>query len=189
MSWKDGGTRLSAGLVVITGGYDIDPDFLAWAHNTPMDKKRKASETERAGRLERIKLKETLYMVLPKGAIPEAGNWNNYDIKVTIQWFKRVGDKAMPKNKNGLMLQCSKTHTHVAHDGGLTRTRMWIPWSLIVRRLLILVMLLALSLPKLAPRFALAAAGCQVAAYVDHTRVATSIDAATTVHPLKIKTY
>jgi hypothetical protein len=44
-------------------------------------------------------LKEKVDVVLAKGATPEAGKWNKYDLKVTIQWFKRNGDKAMPNNK------------------------------------------------------------------------------------------
>jgi hypothetical protein len=38
---------------------------------------------------------------------------NNNDIKVMIQWFKRDGDKAMPKKKDGLLLRYRETHTRV----------------------------------------------------------------------------
>jgi hypothetical protein len=57
-------------------------------------------------------LKKKVDAVLAKGATPEAGKWNNGDIKVMIQWFKRDGDKSMPKNKEGLLQYC-ETHTRV----------------------------------------------------------------------------
>jgi hypothetical protein len=41
---KDGGARLSAGLMVITDGYAIGPDCFAWARHTQLDKERKARE-------------------------------------------------------------------------------------------------------------------------------------------------
>jgi hypothetical protein len=44
-------------------------------------------------------LKEKVDAILAKGAKPDVGKWNNHDIKVMIQWFKRDGDKSMPKNK------------------------------------------------------------------------------------------
>jgi hypothetical protein len=50
-------------------------------------------------------LKEKVDMVLAKGATPAEGKWNNNDIKVMIQWFKRDGDKSMPKNKDGFLLR------------------------------------------------------------------------------------
>jgi hypothetical protein len=53
--------------------------------------------------------------VLVKGAKPETGQWSNHDLKVMIQWFKRDGDKAMPKNKEGLLLRYRETHTRVVH--------------------------------------------------------------------------
>jgi hypothetical protein len=114
---KDGGARLSAGLVVITDGYTIGPDCLAWACRTWLEKKQKAREKQITGRLERLKLKAKVDAVLAKGATPETGKWNNHDLKVMIQWFKRDGDKAMPKNKNkkGLLLRYHKTHTRVVH--------------------------------------------------------------------------
>jgi hypothetical protein len=80
-------------------------------------------------------LKEKVDAVLAKRATPEAGKWNNYDPKVTIQWFKRDGDNAMPTNKEGLLLHYRETHIHVV---------MWLPWSLITRRLLV-------PLPNLTP--------------------------------------
>jgi hypothetical protein len=58
-------------------------------------------------------LKEKVDAVLAKGAIPEAGKWNNHYLKVMIQWFKRDGDKSMPKNKEGLLLCYRETHTRV----------------------------------------------------------------------------
>jgi hypothetical protein len=101
---KGGSARLSAGLVVITAGYAIGPDFLAWARRTWLDKERKAREKEAARRLERVKLKEKVDAVLAKGATQKSGKLINHDLKVMIQWFKRDGDKAMPKNKEGLLL-------------------------------------------------------------------------------------
>jgi hypothetical protein len=67
---KDGGTRLSAGLMVITDGYAIGPYGLAWTCCTRLDKERKAREKETSGRLERVKLKEKMDAVLAKGATP-----------------------------------------------------------------------------------------------------------------------
>jgi hypothetical protein len=52
---------------------------------------------------------------LAKGAKPETDKLNNHDLKVMIQWFKRDGDKAMPKNKEGLLLRYHETHTRVVH--------------------------------------------------------------------------
>jgi hypothetical protein len=121
MSRKDGGARLSAGLMVITDGYAIGPDCIAWARRTRLDKERKAREKETAGRLERVRLKENVDAVLAKVATPEAaGKWNNHDLKVMIQWFKRNGDKNMPKNKEGLLLRYRETHICVV-QGALYR--------------------------------------------------------------------
>jgi hypothetical protein len=46
---KDGGARLSAGLVVITDGYAIGPDCLAWECHTQLEKDQKAREKQRTG--------------------------------------------------------------------------------------------------------------------------------------------
>ena len=55
-------------------------------------------------------------VVLSKGPTPEEGKWNNQDLKVMIQWFKRAGDMSMPKNKEGLLLRyremCCRVVTH-----------------------------------------------------------------------------
>jgi hypothetical protein len=67
--------------------------------------------------LERLKLKAKVDAMLAKGATPKAGKLNNYDLNVTIQWFKRDGDKATPKKKEGLLLCYRVTHTHAVHDG------------------------------------------------------------------------
>jgi hypothetical protein len=112
---KDGGARLSAFLMVITYGYAIGPDLLAWARRTRLDKEQKARDKQVAGQLERLKLKAKVDAVLAEGATPETGKWNNHDLKVMIQWFKRYGDKAMPKNKEGLLLRYRETHTRVVH--------------------------------------------------------------------------
>jgi hypothetical protein len=63
-------------------------------------------------------LKEKVDVVLTKGATPETGKLNNYDLKVVIQWFKRDCVKVMPNNKEGLLLHYQQTHTIDAHDRG-----------------------------------------------------------------------
>jgi hypothetical protein len=112
---KYGGAQLSAGLMAITDGYAIGPDCIAWTHRTRLDTEIKAIEKETAGRLERFKLKEKVDDVLAKGATPEAGKWNNHDLKFMIQWFQRDVDKAMPKNKEGLLIFYCETRTRVVH--------------------------------------------------------------------------
>jgi hypothetical protein len=112
---KDGGARLSAGLMVITDGYAIGPDCLVWARHNRLDKEQKARDKKIAGQLERLKLKAKVDAVLAKGAISKTGKWNNHDLKVMIQWFKRYGDKSIPKNKEGLLLRYHETHTRVVH--------------------------------------------------------------------------
>jgi hypothetical protein len=77
MAKKAGGARISAGLVAITDGYTIGPYCLSWARHTQLEKERPAHEKEKVGRLERIMLKETVDMVLEKGATPAEGKWNN----------------------------------------------------------------------------------------------------------------
>jgi hypothetical protein len=52
---KDGGARISAGLMVITVGYATGPDCLAWACRTQLEKEQKARDKQMAGRLERLK--------------------------------------------------------------------------------------------------------------------------------------
>jgi hypothetical protein len=110
---KARGARISAGLVAITDRYAIGPDCLAWARRTRLEKERQAHAKEKAGRLERNLLKEKVDMVLRKGATPAEGKWNNNELKVMTQWFKRYGDKSMPKNKDGLLLRYRETHTRV----------------------------------------------------------------------------
>jgi hypothetical protein len=75
-----------------------------------------------------------------------------------IQWFKRDGDKAMPKNKEGLLLRYRKTHTRVVHgDRG------------------------AYLHEDSTKAFAEATAGCQVAVHVPPpTHVAPSVAATNT---------
>jgi hypothetical protein len=70
-----------------------------------LEKERKEETQQRTGRLYIIRLKDKVDMVLAKGETPEAGKWNNTDMKVMIQWFKREGGKAMSKSKDGLLLQ------------------------------------------------------------------------------------
>jgi hypothetical protein len=153
MMRKDGGARLSAGLMVIIDGYAIGPDYLAWARRTRLEKEQKARDKQMAGQLERLKLQAKVDAVLAKGATPETGKWNNRDLKVIIQWFKRDGDKAMPKNKEGLLLRYRETHTRVVHgDRG------------------------AYLHEDSTNDFAEAAAGCQAAAHVPPpTHVAPSV--------------
>jgi hypothetical protein len=69
-----------------------------------------------AGRLERLKLKTKVDTVLAKGSTSETGKWNKHDLKVMIQWFKHDDDKAMPKNKEGLLLHYRETHTRVVKE-------------------------------------------------------------------------
>jgi hypothetical protein len=73
MSRKDGGARISAGLVVITHGYAIVPDCLTWAHRTRLEKEQKVRDKQMAGQLEGLKLKAKVDAVLAKGATPETG--------------------------------------------------------------------------------------------------------------------
>jgi hypothetical protein len=61
-------------------------------------------------------LKNKVDLVLWKGPPPPAGKWNNTDLKVMIQWFKCDGNKAMPKNKEGLLLRFRETHARVIDD-------------------------------------------------------------------------
>jgi hypothetical protein len=70
---KDRGARLSAGLMVITDGYAIGPQCLAWDRRTRLEKERKEEAKQRAGRLERIRLQDKVNMVLAKSVAPEAG--------------------------------------------------------------------------------------------------------------------
>jgi hypothetical protein len=49
--------------------------------------------------------------VLAKGVTPAEGNLNNTDIKVTIKCYKHDRDKAMPKNKEGLILRYCEIYT------------------------------------------------------------------------------
>jgi hypothetical protein len=106
---KNGGSRVSVGLQVITDGYAIGPECLAWTRRTRLARERKEREKHAAGRLERIKLKGKVDLVLSKGPTPEEGKWNNQDLKAIIQFYKRAGDMAMPKNKEGLLLRYRKT--------------------------------------------------------------------------------
>jgi hypothetical protein len=144
--------------VFITDGYAIGPDCLAWARRTPLEKEQKARDKQMAGRLERLKLKAKVDAVMAKGATPETGKWNNHDLKVTIQWFKRDGDKAMPKNKEGFLLHYCETHTRVVHgDRG------------------------AYLHKDITKAFAEADAGCQAAAHLPPpTHVAPSVAATNT---------
>jgi hypothetical protein len=58
-------------------------------------------------------LKEKVDLVLAKGQTPLEGRWNNTDHKVMIQWYKRDGDKALPRKKDGLFLRYREKHTRV----------------------------------------------------------------------------
>jgi hypothetical protein len=50
---KNCGSRVSAGLQVITDGYAIGPECLAWARRTSLERERKEIEKQEAGTLER----------------------------------------------------------------------------------------------------------------------------------------
>jgi hypothetical protein len=106
---KDGGARAPAGLQVIANGYAIGPECLAWDRRTRVERERKEIEEEKAGVLARQSLKEKVEDVIQKWPDPRAGKWNNHDLKVMIQWYKRADDGAMPKNKEGLLLRYRKT--------------------------------------------------------------------------------
>jgi hypothetical protein len=107
---KAGGARISAGLMAITDGYAIGPECLSWAHRTRLEKEKKATAKERAARFELILLKDKVDLVLWKGPTPAEGKLNNTDLKVRIQWFKRNGDKAMPKGRSSPLVP-GNTHT------------------------------------------------------------------------------
>jgi hypothetical protein len=71
-------------------------------------------------------LKDKAELVLGKGTTPAAGKWNNTGLNVISQWFKRDGNKAMPKNKEGIILRYHETHTHVSGmTPKLTLMKMW----------------------------------------------------------------
>jgi hypothetical protein len=61
-------------------------------------------------------LKDKVNMVLTKGETPDEGKWNTIDLKFMIQWFKRDGDKAVPKNKDGILLLYRETYTRVVES-------------------------------------------------------------------------
>jgi hypothetical protein len=96
---KDGGARLSAGLMVIPDECVIYPECLGWAPCGLDWKMKGRKETRqckaRQGRLERIKLKEKADMVLSKCATPDKGKCNNTDLKVIIRWYKVNSDKVI----------------------------------------------------------------------------------------------
>jgi hypothetical protein len=95
------GARLSAGIVAITDAYAIGLQYLTLARRTRLENERKEEKIQRTCRLDIFRLKEKDDMVLAKGETPEVGTWN----KTELQWFKREGDKAMPKNKEDIILQ------------------------------------------------------------------------------------
>jgi hypothetical protein len=70
-----------------------------------LEKEIQAKAKQREVMLERILLKDKVDVVLAKGQAPTEGKWNDTDLKVMIQWYKRDGDKAMPKNKDCLLLR------------------------------------------------------------------------------------
>jgi hypothetical protein len=99
--------------MAIMDGYVIWLQYLTWARRTYFEKEMKEEARQRAGRLAINRLKDKVDMAPEKGDTPEAGKWNNTDLKVIIQWFKREGGKAMPKNKYGLLPPYCETCTHV----------------------------------------------------------------------------
>jgi hypothetical protein len=106
---KDGGARVSAGLQVVTDGYAIGPECLAWAQRTQVERERKEIEEEKAGVLARQSLKEKVEDVIQKGPDPQSGKWNNHDLNIMMQWYKRAGDGSMPKHKEVLLLRYRET--------------------------------------------------------------------------------
>jgi hypothetical protein len=74
-----------------------------------VERERKEIEKAKTGMLARQSLKEKVEDVIKKGPDPQAGKWNNRDLKVMIQWYKRAGDGTMPKNKEGLLLGYRET--------------------------------------------------------------------------------
>jgi hypothetical protein len=81
-----------------------------------LEKEREPKAKQISVRLERILLKEKVDFVLAKGQAPTEDKWNNTELKVMIQWYKRDGDKAVPKNKDGLLLRYRETHTSVVNN-------------------------------------------------------------------------
>jgi hypothetical protein len=79
---KDGGDRVSAGLQVITDGYTIGPECLAWDRITRVERERKEIEKLKAGVLAIHFLKEEVKCVIQKGPDPQAEKLNNHDLKV-----------------------------------------------------------------------------------------------------------
>jgi hypothetical protein len=65
------------------------------------------------GRLDIMWLKMKVDMVLAKGETSEAGKWSNTDLKVMIHWFKWDGGKAVPNNKDDILLCYRETCTRV----------------------------------------------------------------------------
>jgi hypothetical protein len=83
---KDGGASVSAGLQVITDGYAIGPDCLAWDRRTLVERERKRKEIEKAkaGVLARQSLKEKVEHVIQKGPDTHACKCNTHDLKFMI---------------------------------------------------------------------------------------------------------
>jgi hypothetical protein len=90
--------------MAIMDGCAIGPQCLTCARMTPLEKEREEEARQRAGRLDIIRLKDKVGMVIAKGETPDAGKWNTIDLKVKIQWFKQEGNKSMSRNKYGLLL-------------------------------------------------------------------------------------
>jgi hypothetical protein len=104
--------RHQTGLARKDGG-DFVPEYLAWTLRTRVERERKEIVKEKSGVLSIQPLKEKVEDVIQKGPDPQSGKWNNRDFKVMIQWHKRAGDGAMPKNREGLLLRYRETCGHV----------------------------------------------------------------------------
>jgi hypothetical protein len=63
-------SRVSAGLQVTTNGYVTSPECLTWARRTRLERERKEIEKQKAGKLERIRLKGKVDVVFSKGPTP-----------------------------------------------------------------------------------------------------------------------
>jgi hypothetical protein len=76
---NNGGSRVSAGLQVITYGDVSGPERLAWDRQTCLERERKEKEKQEAGKLESVRLKGKVDVVHSKGPVPMKGKWNHHD--------------------------------------------------------------------------------------------------------------
>jgi hypothetical protein len=108
---KAGGARISAGLMAITDGYAIGTECLTWALRTRLENEKKVTAKERAAKLERILLEDTVDLVFGKGPTTAAEKWNNTDLKVIIQWFNLMETRPCPRKGRPSPSVPGNTHT------------------------------------------------------------------------------